>query len=239
MSTYVLVHGSWHGAWCWYKVIAALERAGHRVLAPDLPSLGIDKTPVADVSLRTWTDSVGRTVSAQTEPVVLVGHSRGGIVISEVAEAMPEKIARLVYVCAFLLRDGESLLQLTRADPTSVLLDNLVPSEDQKSATVRADVVKDAFYAECSDEDVALARSLLAPEAMAPLATPLRLTAERFGRVPRVYIECLRDRAVPPALQKRMYSAQPCERLITIDTDHSPFFSAPDELVSHLLALAG
>lgn len=238
MSTYVLVHGSWHGGWCWFKVVARLESAGHRVLAPDLPSLGIDKTPIADVSLRTWAESIGRLVAAQTEPVVLVGHSRGGIVISEVAEAMPEKIARLVYVCAFLLRDGESLVEAAQEDRTSVLLGNLIPSEDQRAATLRAEVIADAFYGECSDQDVALARALLAPEAMAPLATPLHLTAERFGRVPRVYIECLRDRAVPPALQKRMYAAQPCERVITLDTDHSPFFSRPDELVRHLLALA-
>jgi pimeloyl-ACP methyl ester carboxylesterase len=237
VSTYVLIHGSWHGGWCWYKVVAALERDGHRVLAPDLPSLGIDKTPVADVSLRTWTESVGRIVAAQTDPVVLVGHSRGGVVVSEVAEAMPEKVAMLVYVCAFLLRDGESLLQAAQEDRTSVLLGHLVPSDDQKSATVREDVIRDAFYGECSDDDVALAGSLLAPEAMAPFSTPLHLTAERFGSVRRVYIECLRDRAVPPALQKRMYTAQPCERVITIDTDHSPFFSAPDELVRHLLAL--
>jgi pimeloyl-ACP methyl ester carboxylesterase len=239
VSTYVLVHGSWHGGWCWYKIVAALERAGHRALAPDLPSLGIDRTPIADVTLRTWTDSVGRIVAAQPEPVVLVGHSRGGIVISEVAEAMPERIARLVYVCAFLLRDGESLMQAVQLDATSVLLGNLVPSHDQKSATVRDDVIGDAFYGDCSDDDVALARSLLAPEAMAPLATPLHLTAERFGRVPRTYIECLRDRAIPPALQTQMYAGQPCEQVLAIDTDHSPFFSAPDELTRHLLGFAG
>ena len=92
MSTYLLIHGAWHGAWCWYKVIPRLERAGHRVVAPDLPSLGIDRTPVAQISLDTWTDSICGLLDAQDEPVILVGHSRGGILISQAAEKRPEKI---------------------------------------------------------------------------------------------------------------------------------------------------
>ena len=119
MSTFVLIHGSWHGAWCWYKVIPRLERAGHRVIAPDLPSLGKDKTPISRVSLRLWTESVCQVLDAETEPVVLVGHSRGGMVISEVAESRPEKIKTLVYLCAFLLWNGESVMQVAQTDDTS------------------------------------------------------------------------------------------------------------------------
>src|SRR3990172_12780518 len=83
MSTYIFVHGAWHGGWCWYKVVPLLERAGHRVLAPDLPSLGKDKTPVSEVSLALWAEHLCRLLEAEREPAVLVGHSRGGIVISE------------------------------------------------------------------------------------------------------------------------------------------------------------
>jgi hypothetical protein len=143
----------------------------------------------------------------------------------------------LVYLAAFLLRDGESLLQVAREHDTSMLLGNLIVDEAQRSAVVRPEVITDAFYGDCSDEDVALARTLLQPEALAPFATPITISDARFGRVPRIYIECLRDKAVPPQFQRRMYTDQPCQRVLSIDCDHSPFFSRPDELAAHLLSL--
>ena len=237
MSTYLLIHGSWHGGWCWYKVLPRLEKAGHRVVASDLPSLGKDRTPIAQISLDTWTDSVCQLLDAQAEPVILVGHSRGGILISQDAEKCPEKVKTLVYLAAFLLRNGESLLQVAQEEGTSMVLPNLVLAEDQSYATVREAAIKETFYGGCSAEDIALARLLLVPEALAPLATPIRITEGNFGRVPRVYIECLRDKAIPPALQKKMYTALPCQQVIAMETDHSPFFSAPEELGTHLLSL--
>jgi pimeloyl-ACP methyl ester carboxylesterase len=237
MSTYVLIHGAWHGAWCWYKVLPRLEALGHTVIAPDLPSLGRDKTPANRVSLSMWRDFVCGILDAQTEPVILVGHSRGGIVISEVAEHRPDRIRTLVYLSAFLPRDGESLFDLAAHAIGSEVPPNMVMSEDKGSSMLRDDIVRSAFYGECSDEDVALARSLLQPEPTLPLATPVRLSEKNFGRVPRVFIGCLRDRAVTPPLQKRMCEALPCRQVLTIDTDHSPFFSRPDELVAHLRAL--
>ena len=72
---------------------------------------------------------------------------------------------------------------------------------------------------------------------MAPLTTPVYTSEENFGRLPRVYIECLRDQALPPAVQQKQYAALPCQKVIAMDTSHSPFFSAPEELVKHLIAL--
>jgi pimeloyl-ACP methyl ester carboxylesterase len=189
------------------------------------------------ISLDTWTESVCSWLDAQDEPVILVGHSRGGILISQAAEKRPEKVKSLVYLAAFLLRQGESLLQVVQEDGGSMVLPNLVMAENQSSATVRQASLKDVFYGECSEEDIALACLLLAPEAMAPLATPISVSQSNFGRVLRVYIECLRDRAIPPTLQKKMYTALPCQKVISTDTDHSPFFSAPEALVTHLLSV--
>src|SRR5690349_4225979 len=229
MSTYLLIHGAWHGGWCWHKVVPRLEKLGHRVLAPDLPSLGRDKTPVNRVSLPVWREFVCQLIDAESEPVILVGHSRGGIVISEVAEHRPDRIRTLVYLTAFLPRDGESLFDLAAQAVGSEVPPNMVMSEDKSSSVMRDDVIRSAFYGECSDEDVALARTLLQPEPTLPLATPVHLTPANFGRVPRVYVECSRDHAITPPLQKQMMAATPCQRVLTIDTDHSPFLSRPDQ----------
>jgi pimeloyl-ACP methyl ester carboxylesterase len=238
MSTFVLVHGAWHGAWCWDKVVPGLARAGHAVLAPDLASLGRDRTPVADVSLERWAEDVCKLIDTVAEPVVLVGHSRGGIVISEVAERRPDRIATLVYLTAFLLQDGETLLGIAETAEQSLVASNLIVADDRNSMTVRDDVIAEAFYAECTPEDVALARALLRPEATAPAATPVRVTQARFGSVPKVYIECLRDKAIPIALQRAMARDSACAIVASLDTDHSPFFSSPRPLSEALLAIA-
>jgi len=237
MSTFLLIHGAWHGAWCWYKVVPRLEKLGHRVIAPDLPCLGRDKAPANRISLSLWRDFVCDILDAEPEPVILVGHSRAGIVISEVAEHWPDKIRTLVYLTAFLPRNGESLFDLAAQAVGSEVAPNMVMSADSSTSTVRDDAIRSGFYGECPDEDVALARMLLQPEPTLPLSTPVRISEQNYGRVPRVYIECLRDRAITPPLQKQMYAAMPCRRVLSIDTDHSPFFSRPDELVAHLTSL--
>lgn len=238
MSTFVLVHGAWHGAWCWAKITPLLAQAGHKVIAIDLPGHGDDKTPTAAVTLAAYVDRVCQVLDAQTEPVILVGHSMGGVVITQTAEARPAKIKKLVYLTAFLLRDGEFLLQLAGGDTTSLVLPNLVMSADQSSATVKDEGIQPAFYADCLAEDVAFAKARLVAQAAQPFATPVHTTAQNFGRVPRAYIECLQDRAIAATLQKQMYTALPCERVITMNTSHSPFFAAPQELAKHLLDLA-
>jgi pimeloyl-ACP methyl ester carboxylesterase len=237
MSTFVLIHGAWHGGWCWYKVIPLLEKKGHTVLAPDLPGHGRDKIPVSAVSLQMYVDSICQLLDTQRESVVLVGHSMGGsMVITQAAEYRPHKIQTLVYVAARLLRNGESSLSAGQGDPELLLRPNLVFTPD-RTVTVREEALKDVFYGDCLDEDVALAKALLVPEAVALLATPLHTSEENFGRLPRVYIECLRDQALPPAVQKKQYTALPCQKVISMETSHSPFFSAPEELVEHLVSL--
>lgn len=237
MRTYVLIHGSWHESWCWEKVVSLLEQVGYEVEAPDLPGHGDDETPVPEISLQSYADRICQVVDSRSEPVVLVGHSMGVITISQTAERRPEKIESLVYLYAFLLRDGESLFQIAQEDTESLILPNLVVDEDQGITTIRGEAAKDIFYGDCSDEDAARAKSLLRPDPLAPVGTPTSVTEENFGRVPRVYIECLRDRALSPAAQKQMYEASPCERVISQDTSHSPFLSRPEELVCHLTSL--
>ena len=234
MTTFVLVHGAWHGGWCWHRIVANLQEAGHTVFAPDLKSLGVDRTPPGSVTLATWTDQITALIAVQAAPVVLVGHSRGGLVLSEVAERIPERIRTLVYVTAFLLESGRSLQDAVAAIPESRVPSAMVLAKDNKSAYIRDDAVREAFYGRCSDADVALARSLLVPEPLAPLATALKHTDARFGRVPRVYVECTEDKAITHAAQRRMQDLLPCRERFTLEADHSPFFSCSNELTEVL-----
>ncbi|MBT4364901.1 MAG: alpha/beta fold hydrolase [Desulfobacterales bacterium] len=237
MSTYVLVHGAWHGGWCWDKVVHLLEKEGHKVVAPDLPGHGRDKTPIAEISLEAYAEFVCRVLDDQFEPVVLVGHSMGGAVITQAAEYRPEKISTLVYLAAFLLKDGEMLKQYSADDPESLLARNLISSEDESSLTINDAALKEIFYDDCPDEDVKRARALLVPQPAAPLMTPVRTTKENFGRIRRIYIACNHDKAIDPSIQENMYTKSPCEKVITMNTSHSPFFSAPEELVAHFLSI--
>src|SRR5256885_1932231 len=107
MATFIFLHGSFHAAWNWHKVIPLLERAGHRAIALDLPGHGRDRTPANKVSLARCVEAVLDCVDAQAEGVVLVAHSRNGIVISQAAERRPERIAGLVYLAAYLVPDGK------------------------------------------------------------------------------------------------------------------------------------
>ena len=237
MSTYILVHGAWHGGWCWDKVVPLLEKEGHRVEARDLPGHGKDKTPIHEITLQAYVDSVCKVLDTQHEKVLLVGHSMGGAVISQAAEYRPEKIKALVYVAAYLLRNGESIAPIGQGDTESLLVPNIIFAEDMSYCTIRDEAVKESLYGDCSDEDVSWATSMLVRQTLAPFTTPIDISEEKFGRVPRVYIECLRDRTISPSLQKEMYTALPCQRVFSMDTSHSPFFSEPEKLVAYLTSL--
>ena len=208
------------------------------MLTPDLPGHGQDKTPVPQISLQTYADAVVKLLDQQTEPVILVGHSMGGIVVSRAAELRPEKVKTLAYVCAFLLRNGETLVQIAQNDANALVMPNLVFSEDQSNARVKDEMLKKTFYTDCSREIAEEAQSRLVPQALAPFGTPLEITEQNYGRLPRVYIECTHDRAISIDVQRAMVKASPCNRVFSIDTDHSPFLSAPTQLASYLGSLA-
>ncbi len=237
MSTFVLIHGGCHGAWCWYKVMPALEKLGHTVIAPDLPSHGRDKTPVSAVTLQSYVDTVCNILDAQPEPAVLVGHSMGGGIITQTAEYRPEKIKTLVYLTALLPANGESMGMVLRRNTAPIPATNFVATADGSASSVREDALGDVFYGDCSAEDIALAKLSLTPQAKAPLKAKVQTSAVNFGRVPRVFIECLQDHAHSVPFQRSVYPTFPGRQVIAMNTSHSPFFSAPEELAMHLVEL--
>ncbi len=230
----VLVHGSWHAAWCWYKIAPRLRARGHRVEVPDLPGHGRDRAELAKVTLDDYVERANAAIERCGRPVVLVAHSRSGIVASQTVERHPEAVQTVVYLAAYLLRDGETVLDLARHDRDSLVMPNLDVDPAGNWDMLRAEAFEPALYADCPPEDVALAHMLLTPEPLAPSRTSIRTSQERFGRVRRVYIELTQDRAVSPMLQRRMYTATRCDEVRSIAASHSAYFSVPDELAGHL-----
>ena len=235
MAAFVLVHGHMHGAWCWDKVVPLLEAQGHRVVTPELPGRGADATPHVELTLKRYTDSVAAIIRAMDEPVILVGHSAGGTVLSELAELVPEKIAKLIYVAAILLPDGASLFStMVAAGP----MDPAIAVEGDSAFIGDAVLGCKRFYNTSGDDDAAWAFSQLCREPIPPMTQAVHVTAERFGRVPRAFIQARYDNAVPFAMQQAMCTATPCDPVIVMDTDHSPFLCQPEAFARHLEALA-
>jgi pimeloyl-ACP methyl ester carboxylesterase len=234
VSRFVLVHGAYGGAWCWHDLIPLLEAAGHTVEAFDLPGAGEDDTPVEGVTLDACVERTCGVLAARDEPAVLVGHSMGGVVITQTAARCPERIAQLVYVCAFLPGDGQSLLDLTRLPEGAddQIQANLVLKGDPPVAYLDPAATRDAIYNCCTDEQVAWAVERRRPQPAAVFTTPVDLgDAEQ---PPRSYVICTRDHSIPPALQRRMVRERPCAEVVELETDHAPYLSRTRELADAL-----
>jgi len=238
MACFVLVSGAWHGAWCWEYVIPLLEARGHQAVAAELPGMGADRTPLAEVDFAAWARTVAGVVEAAGEPVILVGHSRGGVVISQTAELVPGCIKLSVYLTAILMRDGESAIDSSGLVPAETLRERSYElTEDGLAFKVLPELA--LSYGNSPPELVERALAQMTPEPTFALATPLKLTAERYGSVRRAYIECLQDETVTPALQKAMQAREPCQYVRAIETDHCPAYSAPDKVAAVLDELSG
>lgn len=234
MADFLLVHGSCHGAWCWRDLIPALEALGHTVQTVDMPSHGSDPTPIAQVTLDSCRDAV---LAASNPDTIIVGHSWGGFPISAAAEADPKAMHALIYLCAYVPRDGLSMVEMRKMAPRQTIVGAVEKSTDGLSYTVRADMVQDLFYHDCAPEVIPFAWARLCPQAIAPQETPLTLS-KRFAGVPKAYIRATDDRTIPPEYEEEMSHIAPEGLRRTIDSSHSPFFSRPGELAAILGELA-
>lgn len=242
MARFVLVHGAFGGAWCWEGVIERLEAAGHSAEAVDLPGSPGNPAPFEDVSLDAYAEHVCTTLAAGPR-AILAGQSMGGMVITQAAARTPEHVARLVYVAAFAPADGQSLGDLVSLPEGAgdQVQANIVVDGDPPFAVMPVSAAPAALYHCAPAERAAAAAERLAPQPVAVFGQPMTVpgaSAAAFAALPRAYITCLQDRAIQPALQRVMFAAAGCDPVIEIDTDHSPWLSATDELVAALERIA-
>lgn len=236
MTNFLLIHGACHGGWCWEGVTPLLEAAGHSVAAPDLPGHGDDMTPMSELSLERYGAFVAE-LAASNGPVVLVGHSMAGAVISRVAEAVPGQIERLVYLTAYLPKSGESLASLARRDREALTASERVAFDGVDCFAIPRDAARRAFYQDASDADFEAAMARIGPEPVSIFREKAVFTKDRFGRVPRSYIHCTQDKAIGYTLQCEMVRDTPCATVLTLESGHSPFVTMPQELAEALLSL--
>lgn len=237
MKHYILVHGAWEGAWSWDETRPLLEAQGHKVTAVDLPGSPGNQKPLAEVTMQSYVQSVVDVINLLDDKVILVGHSLAGAVISQAAERIPEKIEKLVYVTAFLLQKGDSILAAMQRDEGGEFLPELQFSEDQSYATATAQTWRSKAFHDVDEKSIqnALPRVEELAQATEPFMAEVAVSAEKFGTVPKVYIRTSIDKMVSPALQDQMISNWKVGKVHTLHSGHFPTLSVPEELAGLLL----
>ncbi|MEO9780854.1 MAG: alpha/beta fold hydrolase [Sedimentitalea sp.] len=227
---FLLVHGSCHGAWCWRDLIPELAALGHSAKAIDLPGHGQDTTPVNEQTLDACRDAV---LAASHPDTIVVGHSWGGYPISAAAEANPDAMRGLVFLCAIVPVSGLSMADVRKRAPRQLTQSAVVHAPDGLTLTIDPEQAPALFYNDCTDETVAFALKHLGPQTILPQTTPLAITSN-FERVPKAYIRCTNDQTIPPEYQVEMTRDWPRDRVHALPTSHSPFFADPAALAALL-----
>jgi pimeloyl-ACP methyl ester carboxylesterase len=219
-ASVVLVHGAWHGPWCWDALIPELEARGLAVSTVDLPSSGPDVTALGDLDADVA--AVNAVLDSVDGPKILLGHSYGGVPITQAAAGRTD-VGHLVYVCAFMLDEGQSLYDAAGGEP--------VPwwrlSDD--GTWMLPDGPEQVFYNDCTPEVAAASAARIQPQSLS--ACRQRLTAAAWETIPSTYIVADLDAGLPRVVQEGM-AAGKAKRVVHVEAGHSPFLSRPAELAA-------
>lgn len=234
MATYVMVHGASQGGWCWERVKMKLEKSRHTVFAPDLPGHEAQSPlPYSEITLDRYVQRVVDIVNDIDGKVILVGHSLGGAVIEKAIDELDDsKLAKAIFVSAFIPKDGDIVGEILKSDEGSELRDCFKLNEDGTAVELIPEKIADVVYNGCRAEDVQMATAKIVSQSVVPIGTPVRIKNRKDIR--RIGIVCKKDKSLTPGTQKKMYRAAGCE-LRYLDSGHAPFFSHDEELAEILL----
>lgn len=234
--TYVLVHGAWADESAWGFIRNQLAQNAN-VVVINLPAHGADNSYGAGIGLNDYVKTVSNAINNQHGKVILVGHSMAGEVISQVAENIPNKIEKLIYVSAYIPKNGESVLELSQKDNTSKIGPNLEFNKDYSLATIKKEVVHDNICADCPDYMKDVLVKYHRPEPMKALNDKIMLSA-KFKGIPKFYIATTNDEVVPYTLQQQMIKDNgTIKKVYEMSTSHLPFVSKPQEFLSILTSI--
>ncbi|MCL6706700.1 alpha/beta hydrolase [Pseudomonas sp. R2.Fl] len=231
----LLIHGAWQGSWVWEKFAPLLASAGFRPIPIDLPGNGVDDTPPEQVTLDLYVDHLKAIVGRAGGRAAVIAHSGGGVAASALAEAMPEAIKGVVYIAGMMLPSGMGFGEVVREalaehPDAGGISPHLVWSADKMISSVPAEAAIRHFLNDVPREEAERAAAKLTPQPEGGRALVAMLTPERFGRVPRLYVEATDDQSVYIFLQRRMQALVPGAKVVTLETGHAPHVSAPEQL---------
>ncbi|XP_059292707.1 methylesterase 17-like [Lycium ferocissimum] len=249
---FVLVHGISGGGWCWYKIKSLMEISGYKVTCLDLKGAGIHPAdPTTLLSFDDYNEPLIDFLSSlpENEQVILVGHSAGGLSVTDATHKFPKKVRLAVYIAATMLRNGlvteqdvkDGTPDLSKfGEPIDVydMLFGLGPEQPPTSAVIKRSLQRKIVYQMSPLEDSTLAAMLLRPGPIQALKSGRFKEGEGAEEVPRIYIRTAYDRVVKPEQQDAMIKKWPPQNVYTLESDHSPFFSAPFLLFGLLIKAA-
>jgi pimeloyl-ACP methyl ester carboxylesterase len=240
MSHYILVHGAWEESGMWDEVSPILRQNGHTVTAIDLPGHGANKQPDSVVTTTRYVQAVVNVINSLDYPVILAAHSMSGALISQVAEQIPENIERLVYVTAFLLASGESVLEAMEGDADGQVMAEIVFSDDQALVTLPEPALRRIGFHDVDAKEIERILPMMGEwQATEPFMSKVVLSEENFGSVPKTYIRTNIDRMISPAQQNAMIANWEVDTVFDLKSGHFPTSSVPSELAEVLLRAAG
>ncbi|KAF8087226.1 hypothetical protein N665_0594s0002 [Sinapis alba] len=251
VKKFVLVHGEGFGAWCWYKIVASLEESGLSPITVDLTGSGFNMTDPNTVStLEEYSKPLIEYLEnlPEEEKVILVGHSTGGASISYALERFPEKISKAIFLCATMVSDGQRPFDVFSAELGSAerfmkesqfLIYGNGKDKPPTGFMFEKQHMKGLYFNQSTSKDIALAMISMRPVPLGPMMEKVSLTAERYGKGRRFYVQTLDDLALSPDVQEKLVRENSPEGVFKIKgSDHSPFFSKPQSLHKILLEIA-
>lgn len=234
----MLIHGAWAGSWVWDDLLPVLRDAGYRPHAPDLVGNGVDGVAAGEVSLARYREQILALIAQFDGKVHLVAHSGGGLTATAVAEAAPERIASVSYVAGMMLPSGLGFAELcAQLASEGADVAGIGPYLQQVDGGCRVppQAAREIFFHDAPDEAARRAAERLVTQPDGGRQVSVAWTAERFGRLPRLYIEARADRSVTLAAQRRMQQLVPGAEVVSLACGHVPQLAAPDQLAGALL----